>query len=146
MCTAGRCQGTGRHITRTIRQGSKVIGNNYCHVTYLTLNKTHRSFLCFEMDCRIYLCLVAVSAVGAVLDGTKLFRETRTRLKSSKPSIELPTGVLAQLKRNKEVYFTRQSQYSTLERSRREDKSCGFDTSVELEISPVRNMILLKFH
>lgn len=72
-----------------------------------------------------------------MLDGTKQFRETRTRLKSSKPSVELPPGVLGELKRNGEGFFTLQSQYSILERSRRNGRSCGFDTNFELEISPV---------
>ena len=90
------------------------------------------------MDPRLLLCVVAVSAVGAVLDGTKLFKETRTRLKSSKVRLELPHHVLTQLKTTGELQnFTPWSPYSPLERSKRDDNSCGFDTTTELEISPV---------
>lgn len=87
------------------------------------------------MVCRVLACLLAVSLVDAILDGTKLFKETRTHLKTPKARVAIPSSVLEQLKAHGDVEnFMEQS---LLSRSRRDSDSCGFNADVELEISPV---------
>ena len=69
-----------------------------------------------------------MSVVGAVLDGAKVPRKSPTRFKtSSKGRVDHPSRVLDQR-------FTLEL---PLARHRRDGDTCGFDTDIELEYSPV---------
>lgn len=83
------------------------------------------------MDYRYLLLLVVASTVNAILDGTKVFKETRTKFKRSAQRFSLPSGLLNQMKTNGGYLAS-----STI-RTKRHDENCGFDSSNELEISPV---------
>ena len=107
-------------------------------------NKAHHIILAslLKMSFRLFVFLVAVSVAGAVLDGSKVYKQSRTRLKTSSKAhhLELPPSLVNQFKASErgrgDVLIPVQSVLAN-QRSKRDDHSCGFDTSVELEISPV---------
>ena len=87
------------------------------------------------------MCLLAVAVVGAVLDGSKVYRQSHTRLKRSPKAhlLELPTNFVNKVKasaREQDLHIPVESVLAR-SRSRRDGKDCGFDTSTELEINPV---------
>ncbi len=95
------------------------------------------------MPCRLFVCLLAISVAGAVLDGSKVYKQSRTRLKSSSKvrHLELPSSLVNQFKVSSEngegeVLIPVESVLAR-SRSKRDANSCGFDTSIELEISSV---------
>ena len=95
----------------------------------------HQLYLVMAFTYQLSICLLAVSAVGAVLDGTKFPRPPLTRLKARHFSgrVELPTGLISELMTKEE-----KAVQNGLVRSKRDDgDNCGFDKSDELEISPV---------
>ena len=88
---------------------------------------------------RVLVCLLAVSLVEAVLDGTKAFRDTRTHLKSSRGRVTFPNALLENVKVNGLSPQLTQNRPSA--RSKRDSGSCGFEASVELEVSPVSVLV-----
>ena len=92
------------------------------------------------MTFRLFVCVLAVTVVGAVLDGSKVYKQSHTRLKTSSKAhhMELPSSVLSQFKANAhgDVHIPLALE-TVLARSRRDGETCGFDASIELEISPV---------
>jgi hypothetical protein len=107
------------------------------------------------MPYSLFVCLVAISVAGAVLDGSKVYKQSRTRLKSSSKAhhLELPSSLVSQFKASSEngerdVLIPAESVLAK-SRSKRDANSCGFDTSIELEISSVSgnfyNNIVLSF-
>ena len=108
------------------------------------LNKAHLVKLLtssLTMSARLFICLAAVTVIGAVLDGSKLYRPTRTRLKTSSKAhhLELPSILANQFKSGVpggDGHVPVQT-ILTSSRNKRDDKTCGFDASIELEISSV---------
>ena len=122
------------------------------------LNKAHQIQLLASllitriMSYRLFVCLVAISVAGAVLDGSKVYKQSRTRLKSSAKArhLELPPRLVSQFKATSgrggtEVILPAESVLAR-SRSKRNEKSCGFDTSIELEISSVSGNFFLKLY
>lgn len=89
---------------------------------------------------------------GAVLDGSKVYKQSKTRLKSSPKArqLELPPRLVSQFKATSEhggteVLVPAESVLAR-SRSKRDEKSCGFDISIELEINSVSGNIFLKLY
>ena len=89
---------------------------------------------------------------GAVLDGSKVYKQSKTCLKSSPKArqLELPPRLVSQFKATSEhggteVLVPAESVLAR-SRSKRDEKSCGFDISIELEINSVSGNFFLKLY
>ena len=108
------------------------------------LNKAHLLQLLtspLTMSVRLLVYLAAVTVIGAVLDGSKVYRPTRTRLKTSSKDhhLELPSSLANQFKSSAhggDIHIPVQTILAS-SRSKRDGETCGFDASIELEISSV---------
>ena len=100
------------------------------------------------MSLRLFVYLLAISVAGAVLDGSKVYKPSRTRLKTSSKAhhLELPSSLAKQFKNSEhgggDVFIPVQAVMAS-SRSKRDGDSCGFDTSIELEISSVSGTCII---